>query len=83
MGISHHWYSRKARNEEGSRSCLWTNSSSDCSKEGPTLQPSHLLDAMCAEFQLIEIGNRASVGPDLHFSVDQPVLRLNWPPVME
>ena len=25
--------------------------------EGPTLQPSHWLNAMCAEFQLIEIGN--------------------------
>ena len=45
------------RNGEGSQSCLWANSSPDSGKEGPTLQPSHWLDAMCAEFQLIEIGN--------------------------
>ena len=45
------------RNGEGSQSCLWANSSSDCGKDGPTLQPSHWLDAMRAEFQLIEISN--------------------------
>ena len=48
------------KNGEGSQSCLWANSSLDCDKEGPTLQPSHWLDAMCAEFQLIEIGNHVS-----------------------
>ena len=41
---------RNGRNGDGSRSCLWVNSGFDCNKEGPTLQPSHWLDAMCAEF---------------------------------
>ena len=41
---------RNGRNGDGSQSCLWVNSGFDCNKEGPTLQPSHWLDAMCAEF---------------------------------
>ena len=57
MGPSRHWYSRIGRNGEGSQSCLWANSDFDCYEEGPTLKPSHRLDAMCAEFQLIAIGN--------------------------
>ena len=55
MGPSRHWFSPQW--EEWEREPKLLMGSPDSGKEGTNPTPSHWLDAMCAEFQLIEIGN--------------------------